>query len=163
MNKTKVFSAMVAFSLIAVLSVGFKSCGKVNEEPEPDLSSLNIIGRFYAQNKENGGRDNSHYFEFTTDGSYFYESKNETLNGIYKITEREKGIYDIKWYSSMSNTEVTFTSDAILYKMNASGGKDFDKLYVYSMSDGLMKANFVVHFFYGNKLVRFTTAFYKDI
>ena len=75
---------MVAVFLIATISIGFPSCGKDKIEPEPDLSGERIMGKWYKFPV-----DKRYGLEFKTDNTFPYKTESESINGLYKIKEKE--------------------------------------------------------------------------
>ena len=124
MNKTYFFSALMAVVLIAVLSVGFPSCGKVNEGPEPDdISAEPLMRKWWVNAPLISGADSRYYLEFKKDGTYSYVAEYETINGMYRITEKEKGTYNILGINDM----LIENQDATLFKMMVSGSSSFEQ------------------------------------
>jgi len=155
MVKIKFFSSLVAVILIATLSVGLTSCCKDKKEPEPDLSGAEIMGKWYTVDKKSG-------LEFMADNTYSYKTENETVNGLFKIKERENGTYSLDHY--VGEKIITYTYDAILYKMLASGSNVYDQLWVYNTdSVHFPSRHIVVHFYSGNKLVQNSGGFMRDM
>ena len=81
---------MAAVILIVALSVWFTSCRKVSEEPEPDLLCADIIGKWYNGFIPERNIHAGYVLEFRTDGTYSCITENETINGMFRITEKEK-------------------------------------------------------------------------
>ena len=157
-NQKKLFAnVMMVAILITAMSFGLMSCGE-NKEPEPDLSATEILGRWYNVKTSENYTDRRYYLEFTVDGTYYYVTENETINGLYKITEKETvTLTTLSPYITTDGIygEETITYDAILHKIMVSGSSVFDQLWVYSFNlvGGWNSGNLTVHLYSGNKLV----------
>ena len=148
MKGTKFFSTMVALLIVAIgIGLTFTSC-KDNKEPEEDSLSL-IIGKWALRGESNIYTNFD--IEFTEDGSYIYMIENKTINGNYKLTGTEKTTVDI---FDIWSGEYSFTQEATLYKMLASGSNDFDQLWVYYYVTENGYGQLVVHLYSVNKLVQ---------
>ena len=150
MKTTKIYNMMAAV-LIAAMSIGFTSC-KDNKEPEQEvyLSGAILMARPWHQQGTNSG---AVVFELNRDGTYSYVTKDETINGIYRITEAKKGTFDITWYNSILESELTFTEEAFLYKILVSGSNDFDTLWIY-FPHKRIAAQLFVHLYSGNERIK---------
>ena len=129
MGKTKIFSMMWAVLAIAI-SIGFTSCKDKEKEPEgPDLSCEELMGK-WTKWVNHGVYEPFHFLEFKPNNAYSYVIANENINGIYKVTEKEKGTYEIS-IDPGDGTEHFDKRDFTLYKMLASGSNIYDRMFVY--------------------------------
>ena len=163
MKKTKIFSRMLAILIMAVI-VGFTSCSKDdNKEPEPKIPNY-LMSKWYKYTPGPGqiDRDIRYFIEFNADNTYSYVTENETINGIYKIMKSEKGTYDITWYNAQLGEEVTFTSEATLYKMLASGGSVYDKLWMYYTGSAGWGERLNVYLYSGNEFVKILDTYRRN-
>jgi hypothetical protein len=162
MNKIKKCEMVAVW--IAVILVGFTSCKENKEpEPEPDLSCAEIMGMWYRFTFETPDIDIGCFIDLKTDGTYSLAIENETVNGIYKITEKKRGTFDISWYDPRVMDVVTFSSDATLYKMLASGSNVSDQIWMYvTYREDKNVGRIYVHLYSGNELVRVLYCFRRN-
>ena len=137
------------------------SCGD-KKEPEPDLSIWEISGLwYYTEMIWPITLNRGHYFEFKTDNTYSYVTENETVNGIFRIKEREQTAYSFIFINGY-NEEVLVTYDNVtLYKILVSGSNDYDQLWLYRFTMSDLPANLAVHIYSGNELVQILNVFVK--
>ena len=126
MKQINFFNMMVAV-LILAMSVGFASCSKDNEEPEPDKDySGYLIGKWRWYRSDINFVVTS--LEFKADGTYSFEYAGfGSSDGYYRITEQHpntKLSYEVDGYSYEYN-------NTILFKMIVSGNNLFDEWWVY--------------------------------
>ena len=166
MKNSKIVCIMLAVMIIASI-IGFTSCKDKGKEPDPDqdISSKDILGKWTKWNA-GAGVDPMHFLEFKTDGTYSYVAKNETINGIYKITEqeKEKGTYTVLVYNpELEANQPGTIYHRILYKMLVSGSNVYDRLWVYYQSAGITNpANIYVQLYSGNELIQNLMFFEKQ-
>jgi len=163
---TKIYGMIVAI-LIAAISIGFASCSK--DKKEPVLGPEWYLGGKYLKLGSYGSFDREHFFQFkATDKTYSYVNKNETINGMFKITSEEKTTYNYTLYGfPPPTTEIIRTEEVTLYKMLASGSNLYDKIWVYycpkllytpiNNSDAIS-----VHLYQGDKLVQIIENFLRE-
>jgi len=164
MKHTKIDKMMTAI-LIAFMSVCLTSCKENKEpEPEPDLSCAEILGEWYKDTRQQFPLIDLKYFiYFKKDGLYSLVTENETINGIYKIQEKEKGMHDFVWKDPMTDAEWTNNLESTRYKILASGSNVFDILLVYVTyrQDGSV-SRLIVNLYSGNERVRVLYTFMRN-
>jgi len=149
--------------LIAAMIVWFASCNKDKKEPDPDLSFNNLLGTWYFTEMISPEHSNANFFiTFKPDNSYSYVNENETINGIFKIKEKVEQMQYSFVYVNDKNVATTYTYNATLYKMLASGGRDFDQMWLYHFESTNMSRFMAVHFYSGNELVKIFENLKKD-
>ena len=160
MEKLKKFS-MMAPIVLTIIIIGLISCKDKESEPEPkpDLSALDLFRKWYIMMElDSGIVDRRYYLEFK-EQTYFYISKDETINGLYLITEKEKSTYDVLSKNIRGEEIVLKDFVCTLYKMNASGSNVFDQLWVYCMRNP-GSSGIIVHAYSNNEFVRNFGGFY---
>ena len=144
--KWLIFSIM-ACVLIVAISIGFTSCDDNKEPKLPDISEEPLMKtwyRFYGQIIE------GYTLKFKADKTYSHSTENETINGIYQITEKEKGTFNV----TLLDGNVHELKYATLYKMLASGSNNYNKMWVYYTHDHMMKVSTLnVYLYLDDKLV----------
>ncbi len=148
----------MAAVLIAAISIGFASCSKDEEKPEPEVTSDVLIRRWPSYQSQQGT------IEFKKDGTYIYTSESETITGMYRVNETSKvsitysnrGItYNVDGvlYPEGVELEFTYTYDYTLFKLLASSGSSvFDQIWVYYSSKFSQRIS--VELYSGNEMVR---------
>ena len=130
----------------ATLCIGLTACSKDDKEEDIDKMYL-LMYKWVIIWDDSGNYDLRYGLEFRKDGTYSYDTPNESAAGNYQIYEIQKSTRVIS-YSWMGN-EIEEENDCTLYKMNMSGSSNFDQLWVYLINYGL-----VVHFYSNNELVQ---------
>ena len=122
--------------LMAAMSVGLTSCSKDdNKEPEIEISSAPIMGKWYYVVE--GQIDTRYYIEFKTDNKFSYSSFNSeigTISGDYEIISAEKVTFTSFLSEDSPGVYVeipTIVYDATLFKMKISEIKGYSHLWVY--------------------------------
>ena len=155
MKKTNNFYIMAAVLLTSMI-IGFVSCGKENQKPEEqDLSCADLMGK-WAKWITHDVIEPLHFIEFKPNGTYSYVNANETINGFYKVTEKEKGIYDLLVYNPFDGNEYFSKFDGTLYKMNVSGSNVYDRMFVYFLVETRAEVYYYIYIqlYSGDNLVQ---------
>jgi len=72
------------------------------------------------------------------------------------------GIGAYTWYNAQLGEEVTFTSEATLYKMLASGGSVYDKLWMYYTGSAGWGERLNVYLYSGNEFVKILDTYRRN-
>jgi len=161
MKQTKIYRMMAAV-LIAAVSVGLTSCDKDKESEQDPLYYLWGWWSNYCYDFES---DTGVYrwIEFKRDNTYTYEAKNETIDGMLKLSGIEKTTVVLILTEQTPDgnwIDVPYTVDAKLYKILASGSNAFDQMWVtyYQHKSNVNGINteiaaMIVQFYSGNEEV----------
>ncbi len=168
MKKIIIFSTMAAV-LITAISVAFTSCNK-DDEKESAISSDCIMGKWQNTYNAEGKLEpfvdyegclgpfdrldcfitTTHYIEFKTDGTYSYVSENKKINGTFKIVESKEGMYSIETFDVIQPIYGSVVdTDAKRFKMQVTGGSEFDHIVVYHFYSAGILEHIIVHLYSG--------------
>jgi len=148
MKKIKIISILAGVLMAAILYVGVTSCSEDEKKPEPpDIPVAPLMKRWYRY--ADGIIHIGDYLEFNTNGTYSSNfPEYGTVNGNYRITEKEKGTYTLELYDGM----VYELRNLTLYKMMISGNLAYDEMWAYTSEGG---STLYVYLYHMDTLVRF--------
>ena len=135
-TKWLIFSIMASV-LIIVISIGFTSCDDNKEPKLPDISEEPLMKTWYRWSE--GHIDKRYTLRFKEDRTYAHLTENETINGIYRITEKEKGTYNV----TILDGEVREFKNATHYKILASGSNVYNQMWVYYLTEPRMGTSYL--------------------
>ena len=84
MNYKKTFFNLMAVAMAATLCIGFTSCSQDDDKPEDIDKRHLLMYKWVNIFTDNGHFDSRYGIEFKKDGTYTYDTLNESIAGNYQ-------------------------------------------------------------------------------